>query len=687
MFRYSQSRNQWKGGGAASGSTVGNGECQSFDKFSGKIIQVDLSKINGVTEAFEGRQWLQQCLKDRLPLGWSVQWQPDREKDADNPIALIQFASVDTALLLRTHITKNWLPDVVEKALHEPSFKKICYDGETLCRKMTSSFNLTPQGIIDLEEVCKRKKGEDAMEGKGLKAVAACCEILIRKDSRIARSNWASEDELAQEQIQYAAEEAYFAHHLYSRLLALPDMQIEKAENYDHENQGILSIKPEWEGVIERKEDGLWCKLCEKGPMNVPRVVESHIGGKQHRMKVDAMNGVNEEEVCTLADDYIEKGIITGDNLNGTLAGQFKCLICNAGPFVNLQTVDAHLGSNRHLKKVAAAEQGASKKDDSEPVDKFAESLWNLPDYVVQEDNTLTCTLCNSAKPFLALEPLLRHLGSHKHAKACRENRHEEIMFIKERKRLEYIESGKAVIRYGHTKPTKSLSRTRRWVDKVPPEPSMHTPSCRSQNMASASSYALPEGWEPYKDPNTDQVYYWHVPSETMSWTRPDPPCNAATEEMIANPCPMPPTSKVSRPLPGGWEEFTEPASGIAYYYHAATARTQWEQPTAELADNQDADEFLPPGWIKGWDKDSAAFYYADVQTGDAQWEAPPPYVWRDWRRSLDPLGRAFWLCEELNMHFLEKDHASGWTRFEDQAKRTYWSKDESDIRFFETDD
>ena len=82
---------------------------------------------------------------------------------------------------------------------------------------MQSSFNLIPKGIIDLEQVSKNKN----VEGKGLKALAACCKVSIRKDSRVARSKWGQE-ELTHEQVQYAAEEAYFAHHIYGRLSQLP---------------------------------------------------------------------------------------------------------------------------------------------------------------------------------------------------------------------------------------------------------------------------------------------------------------------------------------------------------------------------------------------------------------------------------------------------------------------------------
>merc|ERR1719277_2428439 len=109
------------------------------------------------------------CIKDQQPLGWSVLHKPDRVEGEDNAIALMMFATDETALLIRTHATKNWLPDIIDKILKEPSIKKICmgFEGGAM-QKMSSNFNYAPQGVIELEELGKRK-GADA---KGLKPLA-----------------------------------------------------------------------------------------------------------------------------------------------------------------------------------------------------------------------------------------------------------------------------------------------------------------------------------------------------------------------------------------------------------------------------------------------------------------------------------------------------------------------------------
>ena len=35
------------------------------------------------------------------------------------------------------------------------------------------------------------------------------------------------------------------------------------------------------------------------------------------------------------------------------------------------------------------------------------------------------------------------------------------------------------------------------------------------------------------------------------------------------------------------------------------------------------------------------------------------------WKGKMDPTGIAFWICEELQLHFVESDETSGWSGLE----------------------
>merc|ERR1712087_231673 len=108
----------------------------------------------------------------------------------------------------------------------------------------------------------------------------------IRKESRVARMDWAS-GQLSQDQNQYAAEDAYFSFMLYDKLWNLPNPEWGTTHsNHGSLGQGVLTMQEGWEenGII-RRVDGLYCKLCDKGPMTVPLAVEKHIESKDHKKR------------------------------------------------------------------------------------------------------------------------------------------------------------------------------------------------------------------------------------------------------------------------------------------------------------------------------------------------------------------------------------------------------------------
>eukprot|EP00929_Paragymnodinium_shiwhaense_P112397 TRINITY_DN80656_c0_g1_i1.p1 TRINITY_DN80656_c0_g1~~TRINITY_DN80656_c0_g1_i1.p1 ORF type:complete len:600 (+),score=192.02 TRINITY_DN80656_c0_g1_i1:107-1906(+) len=72
--------------------------------------------------------------------------------------------------------------------------------------------------------------------------------------------------------------------------------------------------------------------------------------------------------------------------------------------------------------------------------------------------------------------------------------------------------------------------------------------------------------------------------------------------------------------LPAGWTELLDANTGMAYYYHAASQRTQWERPEVEPAGVQGP---LLPGWVEILDEATGMKYYFEVKTKKTQWERP----------------------------------------------------------------
>ena len=246
-----------------------------FHRFPKQPILVDLADIDVKTEKFNGAEWLLGKIRNKQAVGWDLEWPPDR-KETDNPIALMQFADADTALLIRTHRTRQWLPNVIRDLLTSDTCIKVCVGFDSADKhKMRTSFDLQPAGLLDLATLAAQKGLKEA----GLKSLAEHFQYRIRKETRIARSNWAS-PQLTVEQQAYAAEDAYFTFLLKEKLEELPD---KKDEIQSLAVEGQLKLQEGWvEQGIEKRHDGLWCQLCHQGPMNTPENVRTHLLGNNH---------------------------------------------------------------------------------------------------------------------------------------------------------------------------------------------------------------------------------------------------------------------------------------------------------------------------------------------------------------------------------------------------------------------
>ena len=224
--------------------------------------------------------------------------------------------------------------------------------------------------------------------------------------------------------------------------------------------------------------------------------VESHFSGRTHTAKVLAKQG----GPIQLDETYVSQGIISGDGVNGVPVGQLRCQVCDAGATVptilqNLAAVDLHCESKKHQKKMGTTEAAA----DAGSLDKIRQTIeagvWNLPDYVMIEDTTLTCTLCNSTK-MTVFQHMVTHLGSERHARKCRDGKHEEIIFNAELRRLEHIISGRPVVRHGSTKPSKYANskekKSSSSADTTISQPACCLASAASSLPVSTSDASLP---------------------------------------------------------------------------------------------------------------------------------------------------------------------------------------------------
>merc|ERR1719265_1188150 len=108
-------------------------------------------------------------------------------------------------------------------------------------------------------------------------------------------------------------------------------------------------------------------------------------------------------------------------------------------------------------------------------------------------------------------------------------------------------------------------------------------------------------------------------------------------------------TEEEVAPLPAGWREHFDIATGFPYYEVIASGETFWERPTMDMAVPEEqfyTQPQLPEGWEMVWDEGYQAYYYANNELGVSQWDPPSPAamphhhapnVWRDVQNTTPP--------------------------------------------------
>ncbi|CAJ1403197.1 unnamed protein product [Effrenium voratum] len=176
--------------------------CETFD---GRIFQVPSE-----AEHAEGLAWLAGKLRRGEAVAWDMEWIPDSRR-SQNPVELLQFADDDTALLVKMG-GKRQLPKVVRELLTSSDCIKVTV-GQDDRDKVEQSFELTAANVVDLQSLAQEKGLGSSL---GLQKMAQLFGMKMFKDHTITMSNWAGQ--LSKEQVQYAAEDAYFTYQIYDQL-------------------------------------------------------------------------------------------------------------------------------------------------------------------------------------------------------------------------------------------------------------------------------------------------------------------------------------------------------------------------------------------------------------------------------------------------------------------------------------
>ncbi|CAE7897483.1 unnamed protein product [Symbiodinium microadriaticum] len=337
------------------------------EHFTGKVDFVDLSKVPTDLAKEHGldffcRTWLESKMAQHHPIAFNMLWTLDRNDEDDNRVSLLQFADEKRVVILRTHRTGTWLPEHVRQLLVHPLVCKIC-DGYSMKhkRKLQSTFGLEMKNNVSIFAMADERLGLKCHNVESIAKELGLESRGVQLQEDLLKCDW-NQSSLTAEQRKGAVDFPFLLYTLWQRLseISVPTAAVS--------NTGIFAIEPGWEsqGIVLR-HDGLFCQLCNAGPILSTEQMHGHIIGKRHQRKARPPETL--EEMLLLPQHLQNQGIVTHDFCSSAAGrvGQreYFCQPCGCGPFHDIASVETHIAGRRHAE--AAKKCGCPPVDATEP--------------------------------------------------------------------------------------------------------------------------------------------------------------------------------------------------------------------------------------------------------------------------------------------------------------------------------
>lgn len=157
-----------------------------------------------------GFEKIKHALADEKVLGFDTETKPTFKKGRFHSVALLQLSTSNQAFLFR--LNKVHIPDFIIDIFENKEITKV---GVALKDDLNGLKKLTPfepEGFIDLQQFVK----QFGIEDNGLKKLVA--NVLgFRISKKSQTSNW-EQEELTNEQLEYAATDAWVCRQIYEEL-------------------------------------------------------------------------------------------------------------------------------------------------------------------------------------------------------------------------------------------------------------------------------------------------------------------------------------------------------------------------------------------------------------------------------------------------------------------------------------
>ncbi|KAF7837026.1 Werner Syndrome-like exonuclease [Senna tora] len=156
-------------------------------------------------------------------LGFDIEWRPSFTTSVPNGKAAVVQIYAGTGRCYVLQIIHSGIPQNLQLMLEDPEILKVGVNIANDARKLFNDYKVSVKGLEDLSFLANQKLGGNVR----YRSLAHLTEKLLSKElpkpSRIRMGNWES-NPLSDEQIEYAAIDAYASWYLFKVLKDLPNI-------------------------------------------------------------------------------------------------------------------------------------------------------------------------------------------------------------------------------------------------------------------------------------------------------------------------------------------------------------------------------------------------------------------------------------------------------------------------------
>ncbi|XP_059651164.1 3'-5' exonuclease isoform X1 [Cornus florida] len=165
----------------------------------------------------------------RAVLGFDIEWRPTFRRGVSPGKAAVLQICGNKNFCYVMHIIHSGVPQSLQSLLEDPSSVKVGVGIGNDAVKFFKDHNVSVKDLEDLSALANQKLvGDPKQWGLGSLTEMVICKQ-IQKPNRIRLGNWEA-NVLSQQQLQYAATDAFASWFLYEALKSLPDAAVSKSE-------------------------------------------------------------------------------------------------------------------------------------------------------------------------------------------------------------------------------------------------------------------------------------------------------------------------------------------------------------------------------------------------------------------------------------------------------------------------